>query len=160
LKYATAMRNRFDLMFQCDYWAMTRLGNAICNLQEVPDRALVLYAHLLATQQVWQCRILGIPYTMNAWPQIPREEWLAFRHQNQEQLTAFLQNLNEADYSKVVSYTTSSGVSYSSSTEDILTHMITHSNYHMGQINLLLKPVLQVLPDLSYITFRRSTVNS
>lgn len=149
------MKNHFQRMFQCDYWAMTRLGAAIGGLQEVPQRALNLYAHLLATQYVWQCRIMSVPYTMNAWPRIPQEAWPETLQRNQELIVPFLENLSEEDFHTVIFYKNSLGVSYSNSIEDVLTHVITHSNYHMGQINLLLKPILQSLPDLSYITFQR-----
>jgi uncharacterized damage-inducible protein DinB len=154
------MKNHFQRMFQCDYWAMCRLEAAMDGLQEIPERALSLYAHLLATQYVWQCRIMSIPYTMNAWPQIPQAAWPATLQQNQELIMSFLENLKDEDFDKVIYYTNSIGVPYSSSIEDILTHVITHSNYHMGQINILLKPVLQPLPDLSYITFRRELSSS
>jgi uncharacterized damage-inducible protein DinB len=153
------MKNHFQQMFQCDYWAMTRLGAAMSDLQEVPERVLSLYAHLLATQHVWQCRIMDVPYTMNAWPEIQRKDWQATLQRNQELILPFLENLSEEDLEKVVSYKNSAGISYSNSVGDILTHVITHANYHMGQINILLKPVLQPLPDLSYITYRRE-INS
>jgi uncharacterized damage-inducible protein DinB len=149
------MNRYFQRLFECDNWAKLRLANAISPVTEVPERVLSLYAHLLASNHIWQSRLLGIPAEMGVWEPIPLAGWLEQQQANHRQIIGFLQAANNDSFSEEINYKTTKGIPYQNTVEGILSHMITHSNYHMGQINLLLKPVLDPLPDLMYISYQR-----
>lgn len=149
------MSSYFQRLFEYDNWAKIRLAQSIGTLQEVPERVISLYAHLLASNNIWQARLLGTTSTMAVWEHIPVSGWLAQQEVNQKQIIEFLQQANGDFHTQDVTYKTTKGIPYHNTVEGILSHMITHSSYHMGQINLQLKPFLDPLPDLMYISYQR-----
>ncbi len=148
------MKNHFERLFDYDYWAIKRLGTVMIAAGDLPERPQNLYAHLLSANHIWQCRMSGTKPHLSVWEDIPRSQWIIQLDQNRQQMTALLDGISAIDFDKVVSYTTSQGILYQNTIGEIMMHMITHSNYHMGQINLLLKPFLSP-QDIMYITFVR-----
>jgi uncharacterized damage-inducible protein DinB len=149
------MNDYFQRLFEYDNWAKLRLANAIRTAPEIPERVVSVYGHLLASNHIWQSRLLGNPPQMGVWEPMPPESWQRQQELNHSQIIGFLQAANAGEFSKEISYKTTKGIPFENTVEGILSHMITHSNYHMGQINLLLKPVLDPLPDLMYISYQR-----
>jgi uncharacterized damage-inducible protein DinB len=149
------MHSYFQRLFEYDNWAKIRLAAAINPLPEVPERVVSLFGHLLASNHIWQSRLLGTTAEMAVWEPIPVANWLKQQAANHEQIIHYLQNANNVSFDKEINYKTTKGIPFQNTVEGILSHMITHSNYHMGQINLLLKPVLDPLPDLMYISYQR-----
>jgi uncharacterized damage-inducible protein DinB len=148
------MKIHFQKLFDYDYWAVKRLGTAMLAAGELPERPQTLYAHLLSANHIWQSRISSIKPQLTVWGEIPSSMWLSQLEQNRQQMVALLDTLSSADFERIVTYTTTQGISYQNTIEEILMHMITHSNYHMGQMNILLKPFLSP-QDIMYITFVR-----
>jgi uncharacterized damage-inducible protein DinB len=153
------MNGYFQRLFDYDHWAKLRLASAIRTLPEIPERVISVYGHLLASNHIWQCRLLGNLPEMGVWEPIPPESWLRQQELNHMQITSFLEAATVDDFAKEINYKTTKGIPFQNTVEGILSHMITHSNYHMGQINLLLKPVLEPLPDLMYISYQREQKN-
>ena len=149
------MNSYFQEAFKYDNWAKKRLASAVLGLEEVPTRANELYAHLLASNHIWQCRLLDLSPQMQVWEPILSADWPAHQERNHVQLQEFLKNSPEEHFRAVIDYKTTKGIPFQNTVQGILTHMLTHANYHMGQINLVLKPVLSPLPDLMYISYER-----
>lgn len=149
------MNSYFQEAFEYDNWAKKRLANAILGLQDIPQRAKELYAHLLSSNHIWQCRLLNLNPEMQVWEPIPMADWLDQQERNHVQLQEFLKTCPAAHFAETIHYKTTTGVPFQNTVQGILTHMLTHANYHMGQINLNLKPVLSPLPDLMYISYER-----
>jgi uncharacterized damage-inducible protein DinB len=149
------MNSYFQEAFEYDNWAKKKLAGVIIGLGEAPERANELYAHLLASNHIWQCRLLNLEPQMQVWEPIPPINWLAQQERNHAQLQEFLKNSPTERFAETLHYKTTKGVPFQNTVQGILTHMLTHANYHMGQINLVLKPVLSPLPDLMYISYER-----
>jgi uncharacterized damage-inducible protein DinB len=152
------MNSYFKRVFEYDNWAKLRLATAIGKASELPERVAALYAHLLASNHIWQSRLLGIPAEMTVWEAIPPENWLQQQEANHKQIMDYLQTANPNIFDEEINYKTTKGIPFRNTVEGILSHMLTHSNYHMGQINLLLKPFLNPLPDLMYISYQREQI--
>jgi uncharacterized damage-inducible protein DinB len=149
------MNSYFKRVFEYDNWAKLKLATAISTLPGVPERVLSVYAHLLASNHIWQSRLLGVPAEMGVWEPIPLAKWFSQQATNHTQIISYLDSVESSSFSEEINYKTTKGIPFQNTVEGILTHMITHSNYHMGQINLLLKAFLDPLPDLMYISYQR-----
>ena len=51
----------------------------------------------------------------------------------------FLSRCNLEDAARVVTYTNSTGRAFTSTVQEILTHVALHAQYHRGKVNLLLR---------------------
>lgn len=87
--------------------------------------------HIVAAELLWLARMARKPAPLPVWPDLSLEECAEGMEQVSEDL---LQSLNYEPLSQPVSYTNSKGETWSSSVEDILTHVVIHSAYHRGQI--------------------------
>lgn len=99
-------------------------------------RALACMAHNQLARRVWLMRLTGVAYDpipdwFPAWPveQIRREADAA-DHAWRE----YLATLPEPALDRELEYTSSEGVRYASTVDDILTHVFNHSTYHRGQV--------------------------
>jgi uncharacterized damage-inducible protein DinB len=152
------MKTHFQQLFDYDYWAIKRLGTDMLTVSELPERPQCLYAHLLSANHIWQSRMSGGMPQLGVWENIPRNSWLSQMEQNRVQMLALLNVFSADDFEQNITYTTAKGISYQNTVTEILMHMIAHSNYHMGQINQLLKPFIPPV-DVMYITFVREKHN-
>ena len=64
-----------------------------------------------------------------------RQHWSAF----EQQQTAFLATLRDADLDRIVSYENPPGTPWSYSLRHMLQHVANHSTYHRGQVVTLLR---------------------
>ncbi len=122
--------------FAYDAWANREVLAAL--RKSALQRPLELLAHILSAEQLWLERIQGQPQSLPVWPVISVD--LA-----PDQCTAqinglavswreFLAQISPDGLSQKVSYKNSKGEPWTSTVEDILTHVLLHSAYHRGQI--------------------------
>jgi len=150
-----AMQTYFLGLFNFDYWANKKLLSAMQEAGFLPERVKNIYSHLLATTQIWHGRLIGIKTEVAVWENFPQDNWLTILEENKIRMETYLKDLTEETFNTGISYTNSKGLAFYTLAEDILTHMIAHSNYHQGQIVAGLKPILATLPDINYITYCR-----
>jgi len=98
-----------------------------------PDRSLRWMAHIVGAECVWLARLRQEPASLAVWPEIGLEECGEQLAQLSRSWPAYLDDHAEA-LSGTVPYTNSKGDTWTSSVEDILTHVTIHSAYHRGQI--------------------------
>lgn len=101
------------------------------NYEQLPVETFPLFCHVLNAHQIWISRILHTTaftvkqlHDITDCPQIDRENF----HNSIRVVEEF--NLNE-----MLSYTNSSGESFSNKISDILFHVINHSTHHKAQIS-------------------------
>lgn len=114
-------------------------------------RCIELLNHTINAHQVWNARMLE---------QIPFGIWQinSSTHLSKLDEANFQNSVNIADnanYSETVTYQNSKGESFRNTIADILFHIINHSTYHRGQINLELKKmgIEPIITD--YIFYKR-----
>lgn len=119
--------------FIYDDWANREVLAAI-QVSGTDQRSLRYMAHILAAERLWLERLLQTPQSTPVWPE-PDLEWCLAEAAGMGQLwQQYLDSDAVTDLSRSVSYKNSKGEAWSSTIEDILTHVIVHSAYHRGQI--------------------------
>jgi len=90
-------------------------------------------AHIIGAECLWLARLRREPATLPVWPELGldacADRLAELSHQWPEYLATHQQSLTDR-----VSYTNSKGEAWTSSVEEILTHVTIHSAYHRGQI--------------------------
>ncbi len=119
--------------FAYNEWANREVLNAI-RAQGADRQSLRYMAHILSAERLWLERIKGQPQTMAVWPELDLEQCEAQAAEMRQSWNAYLDSLNEDALGQSISYKNSKGESWSSTMQDVLTHVVMHSAYHRGQI--------------------------
>jgi uncharacterized damage-inducible protein DinB len=98
------------------------------------ERATQLMSHILAAERVWLERLKQQPQTVPVWPKPDVKQCEADAADLAQLWHDYLDLITAGDVSQEISYKNSKGESWSSAIADILTHVVTHSAYHRGQI--------------------------
>ncbi len=124
----------YQQLFSYDAWANREVLKVLQTNSGKPACSLEWLAHVLSAERLWLERIKGVPQSLPVWPRITLEQCA----QQVEEMAAlwdgFLSGKTEPDLARLVSYKNSKGEPFDSRVDDILTHVITHSTYHRGQI--------------------------
>ena len=126
------MTVRFERLLGYDVWAnretLKSLGQAI-----PPPRSLKWMNHIIGAELLWLARMAGRPSELPVWPDLSLKEC----GQRLREVSSLLDDVGQAGperLSEPISYTNSKGEPWTSTVEDILTHLVIHSAYHRGQI--------------------------
>ena len=99
-----------------------------------PVRALRLMAHVPAAERLWLGRLRQDATPVVVWPDLTLEQCASESEAIAQAWPDFLDGPPPADLDRAVAYRNSKGEPWTSSVEDILTHVVLHSSYHRGQI--------------------------
>ena len=154
------MKEYFLNLFRYDNWANREVSDCLISLDHPPEKALSLMSHIINAQKIWLCRITGTTYNANSvWQTLLKSEITEALNNSSAALIEYTGSLSENDPEKIIEYTNTKGESFRSPLKDILTHLSLHSAYHRGQIILLIKPNVKVLPNTDYINYVRNIIN-
>lgn len=120
--------------FSYDEWANREVLAAIRAGGPASERSLQLMAHILAAEQVWLDRLKQQPQSLPVWPEPDLAQCEAQAAEMGRLWLEYLDLITAGDVSQSVSYKNSKGEAWTSTIVDILTHVVTHSAYHRGQI--------------------------
>ena len=126
-------------LFEHMAWADVRTFDALAACPEAPSQSLDLFAHLLAAEHVWLCRIEQRAPAYEVWPRLTLEECERLARANRESYRSLLANIDEARLDTMVTYRNTSGVEFNTTLHDILLHVTHHGMYHRGQVALLVR---------------------
>lgn len=122
--------------FAYDAWAnrevLTGLRASANPLATARPRQLL--AHILSAERLWLERIRNQPQSLPVWLEFSLEQCETQIDELAQLWRDFLGHLSDAELSQNVTYKNSKGEPWSSTVEDILTHVMLHSAYHRGQI--------------------------
>lgn len=121
----------FKRLFRYEFWANQTLVEA---LTDENRRATQLFSHILASERLWLDRLKANPQTMPVWPTLAVEECSALLVVLETEWSMYLNSLTDERLSDSYDYVNTSGDAWSSTVADTLTHLLTHSCYHRGQI--------------------------
>jgi len=125
--------------FVYDAWANREVLSAIRGGGGNPQGALRLMAHILSAEGLWLERLKGEPQSQPVWPEFDLGQ-CAVRAKALEGLwTAYLRAMPSTVLAETISYKNSKGEAWSSTVQDVLTHVVMHSAYHRGQIASLMR---------------------
>lgn len=120
--------------------------------ETIPSKAITLFSHVLNAQHIWASRVLEKASLYGVWEEHLPE---TFRSIAENNFKLFESIFEKVDLAKMITYSNSSGVTYSNLVSDILFHAINHSTYHRGQIASLLKASTIHPPVTDYIMIKR-----
>ncbi len=125
------MRHLLRLL-QYDGWANREILGSL-ETAAPPPRSLQWMAHIVGAECLWLARLRGEPAPLPVWPELGIDECGEHLAELYRRWPEYLHDHRNA-LGEQVSYTNSKGESWTSTVEDILTHVTIHSAYHRGQI--------------------------
>ncbi|MGA7170070.1 MAG: DinB family protein [Candidatus Sulfotelmatobacter sp.] len=121
--------------FAYDAWANREVLTAIAagsGSSSAP--ALKLLSHILAAERLWLERLRQQPQSLPVWPEFNLDQGKAQIDEVARLWHEYLAQLSPAALSETITYKNSKGEPWSSTVQDVLTHVVLHSAYHRGQI--------------------------
>lgn len=148
------MKQHFLKLFGYDYYANELILKTMLEAGN-PERAVKLMAHVLAAQQIWLARCRQDTYVQlpTLWPDWQADELPNINHQNNKNWLQFLESEN---LDTIISYKNSTGITFTDSITDVLTHLINHGTHHRAQAGQVVKNTGFKLPNTDYITYLRN----
>jgi uncharacterized damage-inducible protein DinB len=120
--------------FAYDAWANREVLASLSAGTLPAARSLQLLAHILSAERLWLGRIGKQPQSLPVWPDFTFEQCEVQIADLAQLWREFLGQLSPAALSEQVAYKNSKGEPWTSTVEDVLTHVVLHSAYHRGQI--------------------------
>ncbi|PCE66334.1 DinB family protein [Sediminicola luteus] len=143
----------FHQLFDYDYQLNKRLMDALAHTQEVPQKALDLFSHILNAHHIWNKRLAGKTPELGVFQTHEPKAWEAIHEDNQRTTFGLIRNADGFEGS--ITYTNSKGDVYTNVVRDVLFHIVNHGTHHRGQINSILREAgLEPIP-LDYIFYKR-----
>ncbi len=126
------MISQLERLLHYDRWAnretLKSLGQAI-----PPPRSLKWMGHIIGADFLWLARMESQTSELPVWPDLSLKE-CGKRLEKVSQLLEDVAKSGPKRLSQPISYTNSKGEPWTSTVEEILTHVVIHSAYHRGQI--------------------------
>jgi len=120
--------------FAYDAWANREVLAELSMSPDPEGKPLQLLAHILTAERLWLERIRKQPQSLSVWPDFSIDQCAAQINDLARLWREFFEQLSRADLSENVTYKNSKGEPWTSTVEDVLTHVLLHSAYHRGQI--------------------------
>jgi uncharacterized damage-inducible protein DinB len=150
-----SIKDHFARLFQHLEWADARVLESLRSAKNPPKRAQELYAHILGSEHTWSSRINGTTPRVNVWPVLTLDECEGLRMENIVAFRDLASRLTPDLLENPVTYRNSAGDQFTSTVEDILTHVAMHGSYHRGQIAASLRAGGDTPSPTDYIAFAR-----
>jgi uncharacterized damage-inducible protein DinB len=120
--------------FAYDAWANHEVLAGLRASTHPHARPLQLLSHVLSAERLWLERITMQPQSLPIWPDFTLDQCDAQIADVERLWDAFFGQLAPVGLLEKVVYKNSKGEPWTSTVEDILTHVALHSAYHRGQI--------------------------
>jgi uncharacterized damage-inducible protein DinB len=149
------MKHHFTKLYEHLAWADARVLQSLRGAHAVLKRDLDLYSHILGSEHVWLSRIKGTPPRVAVWPSLTLDEAERLAGENSAAFNKVVSELTEEGRETPITYRNSAGDQFTSTLEDILTHVSLHGAYHRGQIAASIRAAGDVPSPTDYIAFAR-----
>lgn len=149
------MREHFTKLYEHLAWADRRVLQSLRAAHSVLKKDLDLYSHILGSEHVWLSRIKGTTAKVAVWPTLTLDECQRLADENAAGFNDLLSELTEESRGTPITYRNSAGEQYTSTLEDILTHVSLHGAYHRGQIAASIRAAGDTPSPTDYIAFAR-----
>jgi uncharacterized damage-inducible protein DinB len=133
------MQEHFLRQFRYDAWANAEVLAAIKAAKAGSPQAVHLLAHILSAQRLWLERLKQQPQSLPVWPEFGLEQCAAQIAELATLWRGYIAALSGTGLLEAIAYKNSKGEPWTSTAQDVLTHVILHSAYHRGQIASLMR---------------------
>ena len=131
--------DHFRRQFTYDEWANREVLAGLKVSTHPSARAAQLLAHILSAERLWLERLKQQPQSFPVWPDFTLDQCEVQITELAKLWREYLAQLSPAGLSKKVAYQNSKGEPWTSTPEDVLTHVALHWAYHRGQIASLIR---------------------
>jgi uncharacterized damage-inducible protein DinB len=128
------LRAHLRRLLAWDGWANREAIASLRAATAPPARALRFMSHVPAAERLWLGRLRQDATPVAVWPELTLDACAAEAEAMAEAWPGFLDGPPPADLERRVAYRNSKGEPWMSTVGDILTHVVTHSAYHRGQV--------------------------
>jgi uncharacterized damage-inducible protein DinB len=149
------LREHFARLIDHVEWADAKALESLRGAPHAPPKAFEVYSHILGSQHVWLSRINGRQPEYPVWPKITLDECTRLSAANIAEFRKLVSSLTTARLTTGITYRNSAGDEFTSTVEDILTHVTLHSAYHRGQVAALIRAAGATPSPTDYIAFVR-----
>ncbi len=140
--------------FEYELWANKMIVASFKKIAENDDRALLLFSHILSAHSMWLSRIKDKPFTTRLFQERTLNDCEILMNENAIAWQDYLPTITSSELERVIHFTMpTDGTKRKMRIDDALTHLISHSAYHRGQIVARMKGKLDVLPHTTYIAY-------
>ncbi len=146
------MKEYFKQVFEHEHWANLKVLESMIGATEISQRIIEIFSHTIAAQRIWLDRINGNKTELKVWEVFDTNIMLELLEINYSDI---LKVINNQDFERLIAYQTSNGRHFTSTINQILSHLALHASYHRGQVILLLKGKVDTLPTTDYILYLR-----
>lgn len=126
-------------LFAYDRWANRETLASLEGARTPPERARQLMAHVIAAEVLWHARLNRASAPLAVWPDLPLEQCGSWLAELERFWPRYLAQGVPTRLGERVEYINTKGEAYTSTVDDILMHVVTHSAYHRGQIAAALR---------------------
>jgi uncharacterized damage-inducible protein DinB len=146
------MKSFFLEKFEFDFYASKNLIECI-EQQEAFVSSFVLksFSHIINAHHIWLSRLKGSTAESHFWDELPMFYFQKLHEANHTETIDFIERI---ELENKVNYHSSEGVEFTKSINDVLYHILNHSNYHRAQIIMDLKNNNLAVPSFNFITFK------
>ncbi len=150
------MKKYFQNLFEYNTWANNKIISALEKQNVKDEKTIGILSHIISTQDAWLERLKQTPnYSMDIWEVYSLQEIKILSKNSSTSWNNFLRRLNKKRFNDICVYKNSKRKELSNTFTEIVEHVISHSNYHRGQINFLLsESKLEPIP-IDYIFYIR-----
>ena len=143
-------------LFAYNDWANRRIVVSLKN--SASEKSLEILAHLLITEKEYYERLYGKNSTgFDFWPKLSLEDCGLLARESSEAYEQLLRKFDDEGLDIRAKYHTSEGIPYENTFRELLTHVLTHSSIHRGNIILKLREEGFTPPKIDYIIYLRET---
>jgi uncharacterized damage-inducible protein DinB len=126
-------------LFRYDAWANRRVLESLKQPQ-TPPKAIELFAHILAAQEIWLARLAGLDSSqVQVWPSLTVADCEEGQRRLERALDQYLRSLSAESFEQPLEYRTTAGKEFRNTPRQILTHVAFHGQHHRGQIAACLR---------------------
>lgn len=130
----------FRRNFEHAYWANLQAIRSLRQTQGSIEKPLKLLSHVVAAEAIWLSRLNGeAAAPISVWPALTLDQCAELADKNKQGYEIWLNQAGDGEFSKVLTYRTSTGTEFHTAVSDILMHAVLHGSYHRGQIASLVK---------------------
>lgn len=148
------LKNHLLKMLDAEIWANRVIVETLENAKDADERCFFLLSHLMNSYSMWLSRILGTEINVGLFEERSLPQNSELMKAVFASLKAHLERADEKEITRVIEFTFPlDGSRRKLSVADAVTHLVTHSTYHRGQIISRLKGTVEPLPLTTYIAF-------
>ena len=107
-------------------------------------------------QEIWLSRIEGRPASIAVWPELSLDDLAHVGPSIDVAMRRVIDATTAGALDRIVSYTNSAGLKFSTPLGEILVHVLMHGQYHRGKVNAALRSAGAEPAAVDYIAWQRT----